>query len=152
MSSNKVAQLYLVSKEAIENVNNVYLVYRNVNFRALISDCEIDSYYVLNLVSLLSETTTYGLFTIESNGMIFHNIDLINQSDTEYKIKNRAVYPFFGTSGVNYATYGIPVMFKLTSEICDIVVRVYLQANDYTYTEANLITDHSYNFDIYKLN
>ncbi len=153
MSSNKVAQLYLVSQYATENVNNIYLVFRNVDFRTILGDNYLlGGKYALNLISLLCLSTTYGLFTVESNGMVFHNIDLINQSDNEYKIKNRATYPFFGTSGVNYTTYGIPVMFELTTQICDIVIRIYLQDNDYAYTEAYPISNHSYNFDIYKLN
>ncbi len=151
MSSNKVAQLYLLSGDAVENVNNVYLVYRNIDFKTLITDCVIGDYYIINLVSILSETAITGLFTIESNGMLFHNIDLINQYDKEYKIRNRGTFPFFGSAGVTYASYGIPMMFKLTNQICDIVIRTYLQSNDYAYSESTAISKFALNFDIYKI-
>lgn len=155
MSSNKVAQLYLLSQEANENVNNIYLVFRNIDFKILFTDCVIGDYYVLNLVNIVSQRGELGVFTFESNGMVFHNIDLINQADTEYKIKNRGTFPLFtsgSTTVSSYANYGIPMMFKLTNQICDIVIRTYLQSNDYAYTEANAINNFSLNFDIYKIN
>lgn len=149
--SKQTAQLFLYTGNANVNVNQNYLEFQNVDWKLLLGDMfEIGSDYILNLISITNETTAYGAFTLEGNGMVFHNVDLLD-NNTEYKRSNRGTFPFFGTSGATYSNYGVPAMFKLTNQISNIIIRHYLQDDNYAYT-GNAITAHTFNFDIYKIN
>lgn len=148
--SKQTAQLFLYTGNANVDVNHNYLEFQNVDWKLLLGDMfEIGADYILNLISITNETASYGAFTMEADGMVFHNIDLLD-NNTEYKMRNRGTFPFFAGSGANYTNYGVPVMFKLTNQISNIIIKHYLQDDNYAYT-GNAITNHTFNFDIYKI-
>lgn len=159
MNKSYCSALILDTNKAITNTNNThrYLEWF-VDFKTLLGDdFKIGALYNLNLVGLISTdaaTDSNGLFTLESECLVFtNNADLLNAGD-RYVLSNKAVYPYTIAGATNAYTNpveGYPETFKLTSAKGYIRLQHRLQSQFYIVDNTQFMGAHVLNFDIYRI-